>query len=137
MGRSIFFFIFLLILGCGDKRSKNIYDSEEFKNLSDKDILVGEAIWMSNCFRCHMYGSMGAASVSNKPHFDQLAQKGIDQLYNSVLNGFDGKRSEEHTSELQSRTNLVCRLLLEKKKKERKTTKKTTNKNKLIDYIRQ
>ena len=26
------------------------------------------------------------------------------------------KRSEEHTSELQSRTNLVCRLLLEKKK---------------------
>src|SRR5690606_39800296 len=30
--------------------------------------------------------------------------------------GNDGKRSEEHTSELQSRENLVCRLLLEKKK---------------------
>src|SRR2546422_2932451 len=29
------------------------------------------------------------------------------------------KRSEEHTSELQSRLHLVCRLLLEKKKKER------------------
>src|SRR5258706_10266574 len=29
----------------------------------------------------------------------------------------DGTRSEEHTSELQSLTNLVCRLLLEKKKK--------------------
>src|SRR5690606_41321494 len=29
-------------------------------------------------------------------------------------------RSEEHTSELQSRENLVCRLLLEKKKKYRK-----------------
>src|SRR5437016_11595337 len=29
-------------------------------------------------------------------------------------------RSEEHTSELQSLTNLVCRLLLEKKKKKRK-----------------
>src|SRR3989442_9654506 len=28
-----------------------------------------------------------------------------------------GKRSEEHTSELQSRPHLVCRLLLEKKKK--------------------
>src|SRR2546427_12456501 len=27
-----------------------------------------------------------------------------------------GKRSEEHTSELQSQSNLVCRLLLEKKK---------------------
>src|SRR2546430_8206633 len=28
-----------------------------------------------------------------------------------------GERSEEHTSELQSQSNLVCRLLLEKKKK--------------------
>src|SRR5688572_31748086 len=31
------------------------------------------------------------------------------------------KRSEEHTSELQSQSNLVCRLLLEKKKKNKKT----------------
>src|SRR5262249_61795304 len=31
-----------------------------------------------------------------------------------------GDRSEEHTSELQSLTNLVCRLLLEKKKKKQK-----------------
>src|SRR5690349_22389829 len=30
---------------------------------------------------------------------------------------FKGARSEEHTSELQSRRDLVCRLLLEKKKK--------------------
>src|SRR5688572_31450667 len=31
-------------------------------------------------------------------------------------------RSEEHTSELQSQSNLVCRLLLEKKKKKKKLT---------------
>src|SRR2546429_7156349 len=31
-------------------------------------------------------------------------------------------RSEEHTSELQSRLHLVCRLLLEKKKTERRST---------------
>src|SRR5690349_22430730 len=36
--------------------------------------------------------------------------------------GDDSGRSEEHTSELQSRRDLVCRLLLEKKKTERKTT---------------
>src|SRR2546430_11546468 len=36
----------------------------------------------------------------------------------SRLGGMTGKfRSEEHTSELQSQSNLVCRLLLEKKKK--------------------
>src|SRR5687768_18152194 len=32
----------------------------------------------------------------------------------------DNTRSEEHTSELQSRLHLVCRLLLEKKKKKKK-----------------
>src|SRR2546427_8490132 len=31
-----------------------------------------------------------------------------------------GQRSEEHTSELQSQSNIVCRLLLEKKKKKHK-----------------
>src|SRR5437016_10672757 len=39
-----------------------------------------------------------------------------------------GARSEEHTSELQSLTNLVCRLLLEKKKTKTKRTTITTNK---------
>src|SRR2546427_6598813 len=36
----------------------------------------------------------------------------------------EGSRSEEHTSELQSQSNLVCRLLLEKKKKTLKTTRR-------------
>src|SRR5438093_6627594 len=47
------------------------------------------------------------------------------------VHGIDGEnrhirafRSEEHTSELQSLTNLVCRLLLEKKKKTIKTLDK-------------
>src|SRR2546427_8776828 len=42
---------------------------------------------------------------------------GINPL--RLVNGRDGnvERSEEHTSELQSQSNLVCRLLLEKKNK--------------------
>src|SRR2546429_5898710 len=40
------------------------------------------------------------------------------------------KRSEEHTSELQSRLHLVCRLLLEKKKKKRARHIRATAKNK-------
>src|SRR5438270_8846723 len=36
-------------------------------------------------------------------------------------------RSEEHTSELQSQSNLVCRLLLEKKKKNKLNELQTTN----------
>ena len=39
-------------------------------------------------------------------------------------------RSEEHTSELQSHSDLVCRLLLEKKKKKTKNKKKKKQKEK-------
>src|SRR5687768_17788221 len=39
-------------------------------------------------------------------------------------------RSEEHTSELQSRLHLVCRLLLEKKKKKKKKDKSKKKKKK-------
>src|SRR2546427_5073208 len=44
-------------------------------------------------------------------------------------------RSEEHTSELQSQSNLVCRLLLEKKKKLCANTKKTTRVNSTHNQI--
>src|SRR3989440_4660279 len=39
-----------------------------------------------------------------------------DQRHEAGTRGPGGRRSEEHTSELQSRSDLVCRLLLEKKK---------------------
>src|SRR2546427_7962875 len=42
-------------------------------------------------------------------------------------------RSEEHTSELQSQSNLVCRLLLEKKKKKTKSRERQATKPGLID----
>src|SRR5690349_21970856 len=44
------------------------------------------------------------------------------------------KRSEEHTSELQSRRDLVCRLLLEKKKKKKKRTSK--KRRKIVQNVR-
>src|SRR5690242_21613325 len=45
--------------------------------------------------------------VSKSPHFEVVG----------VSRRTEVKRSEEHTSELQSHVNLVCRLLLEKKNK--------------------
>src|SRR2546430_6008049 len=41
----------------------------------------------------------------------------LDATWSTSAPGPDALRSEEHTSELQSQSNLVCRLLLEKKKK--------------------
>src|SRR3712207_7101720 len=45
-----------------------------------------------------------------------ISNVAIPSNQNAVTNAASGSRSEEHTSELQSRQYLVCRLLLEKKK---------------------
>src|SRR5690625_7058667 len=58
--------------------------------------------------------------------FHHLLARGIERLsrlLQTLTKLFFGTRSEEHTSELQSRGHLVCRLLLEKKKNERQTAR--------------
>src|SRR5690242_20953676 len=49
-------------------------------------------------------------------YFPPISGQALEKLSAEV----DPVRSEEHTSELQSHVNLVCRLLLEKKKKKKK-----------------
>src|SRR5256885_5512210 len=51
---------------------------------------------------------------SGLPNYQRLFHVRVGQ---TVKEMFEADRSEEHTSELQSPCNLVCRLLLEKKKK--------------------
>src|SRR5205809_2734368 len=56
-------------------------------------------------------------------------QVGGSDQWGNITAGIDlirRVRSEEHTSELQSRLHLVCRLLLEKKKTQRHKTTRTT-----------
>src|SRR5690554_2071879 len=56
------------------------------------------------------------ASLSEIPALTD-AFEGISKVYHcAAFVNFNPARSEEHTSELQSRPHLVCRLLLEKKK---------------------
>src|SRR5688500_19835623 len=58
--------------------------------------------------------------LRTKSEFSRNAQNSIG------LSAGIGRRSEEHTSELQSPCNLVCRLLLEKKKKDIEKYKTTS-----------
>src|SRR5690606_41887154 len=50
--------------------------------------------------------------------YDKQTESVIIGIWAMEYDGFPEHRSEEHTSELQSRENLVCRLLLEKKRKQ-------------------
>src|SRR2546427_8358885 len=62
------------------------------------------------------------AGLTDIRYVDSGALVTADQIRRTGLEGIWIRgRSEEHTSELQSQSNLVCRLLLEKKKKETTT----------------
>src|SRR2546422_1009977 len=69
-------------------------------------------------------GGTGGSIAYNKEEFGEATAHALDLspvhealVEESVLGWKEYERSEEHTSELQSRLHLVCRLLLEKKKK--------------------
>src|SRR3712207_8389831 len=68
-----------------------------------------------------LYKLIGLATTANTGISQELieAQRlcGIDMLFLILNTLLQAIRSEEHTSELQSRQYLVCRLLLEKKRK--------------------
>src|SRR2546426_2277311 len=53
---------------------------------------------------------------------ERAALQQLERFLAAAADGYVELRSEEHTSELQSPCNLVCRLLLEKKKKKEKTS---------------
>src|SRR5437660_7504700 len=58
--------------------------------------------------------------AAGNPHAD--GDRRVDVAAGDRADAVRHRRSEEHTSELQSRGHLVCRLLLEKKKKKKKNT---------------
>src|SRR2546430_4321312 len=59
------------------------------------------------------YGKLVCTGLMSSWHWD--GNKACKAFFGANQDG--NLRSEEHTSELQSQSNLVCRLLLEKKKK--------------------
>src|SRR5688572_30966712 len=81
-------------------------------------------------FRSHRRRRSGSDEPASGVRDRRLpgARRGRDDRPRQVIGG--RVRSEEHTSELQSQSNLVCRLLLEKKKKKKKNKDIEKTKNK-------
>ncbi len=84
-------FLMISYYSCEKKEVVNIYESEEYKTLTKKDLNGGEAIWAVACFRCHMFGTNGAVLLDEKEYWDATASKGIDELFESVWEGKQGE----------------------------------------------
>src|SRR5438874_3603503 len=77
-------------------------------------------------------GSKSRRGISSPPEQGRTARCAVSGM--GVSRCPPLLRSEEHTSELQSRRDLVCRLLLEKKKKNNTTTPQIPNYTKRYRY---
>src|SRR3989440_4473009 len=110
------------------KQMQTIYETIESVAKSDANVLiVGESgtgkELIANAIH---YNSLRAKKPFIKVNCAALPKELIEsELFGHTKGAFTGahadkQRSEEHTSELQSRSDLVCRLLLEKKKKRKK-----------------
>ena len=92
-----------------EKRSELIFNmvvEAKTVEVTETDSVLEALILETNLIRTH------------KPRYNTRSKD--DKSYNHLVITKE-ERSEEHTSELQSRSDLVCRLLLEKKKKKQQT----------------
>jgi cytochrome c5 len=51
------------------------------------DIENGKAVYSKVCIACHMTGVAGAAALTDKERWDEMAAKGMKTLHSSVING--------------------------------------------------
>src|SRR5688572_31839898 len=87
-------------------------------------------LFRSEHVESHAADRVEAATLPPEPEEDVPPEGGSYTAgYVATDDADPTERSEEHTSELQSQSNLVCRLLLEKKKNKQKKTKDTDQEN--------
>src|SRR5688500_19494431 len=86
--------------------SLSLHDALPIYDGADVEVAGGPAVAAPADARPKRVVDVGVAERAGDPDAAQLLARGIEET---------AHRSEEHTSELQSPCNLVCRLLLEKK----------------------
>src|SRR5688572_31637302 len=74
-------------------------------------------LFRSACCRISDRPQVASSVSSGRPYRNRMIERSIRMPMKPATR--NASRSEEHTSELQSQSNLVCRLLLEKKKKKK------------------
>src|SRR3712207_8336039 len=86
-----------------------------FRSLSAVLVKMGNPGNMGLCIACFIRDIAGAVGLHRAPVVQYIRPEVIGLVLGAFIMAIANKRSEEHTSELQSRQYLVCRLLLEKK----------------------
>src|SRR5207248_10110628 len=117
------------LLGCPVSRSTDpliFFFSLLLRRPLSPTLFPYTTLFRSDCGRPRLQGrEMAEPMVAQNAPYGVAVEAG--KTYWWCACGKSAKRSEEHTSELQSPYDLVCRLLLEKKKKRRRSTGRHTS----------
>ena len=82
----------VLFTSCGGGDSQKAEKQEQKEQGITANIENGTAVYNKVCIACHMTGVAGAAALTDKPRWDEMAAKGMKTLHASVINGVtDGK----------------------------------------------
>ena len=91
----IFFVIFtltLIVSNCSSKNKKtDMYNYINDQSINEKMLSNGKEVYKNVCASCHMYGTVGAATMIDFKFWDQSANKGMDIILKNVVEGYKGK----------------------------------------------
>lgn len=83
----------VLFISCGGSGSQpEAEKQEEQVKALTANIENGKVVYEKICIACHMTGVAGAAALTDKPRWEEMAAKGMKTLHNSVISGIpEGK----------------------------------------------
>ena len=84
----------VVLISCGGSDSGSSTNDNESKKSAKMTANIdnGKVIYEKICIACHMTGVAGAAALTDKPRWEEMAAKGMKTLHNSVISGIpEGK----------------------------------------------
>lgn len=88
--------LFISCGGSGSQQKAEKQEQQEQQEQQEKGLTAnidnGKVVYDKICIACHMTGVAGAAALTDKPRWEEMAAKGMKTLHNSVINGIpEGK----------------------------------------------
>ena len=84
-------FFGLFLTSCGNAGSGAKEQKKETKAALTVNLENGKAIYNKACIACHWKGVAGAAALTDKPRWEEIAAKGMTTLHEHAIAGFQGE----------------------------------------------
>ena len=86
-------FLGIFLTSCDNSGSENKTTEvkKEVKKEMTANLENGKAVYNKACIACHWKGVAGAAALTDKPRWEEIAAKGMETLHKHAITGFQGE----------------------------------------------